>query len=168
MPRRKFLKLSATTVGAVGALDTTSAIESAKTRDERGARSKSRRPNRPGEHVYNGDYTGEYLNQVGFPLGGIGAGMICLEGSGALSSVSSATVRRYSTSRVSSPPSRSKENPARREFWRAQFPHERFLEPGAPATARAAPPTAFPALPVRPSNHIFRFVRSPWLTKEFP
>lgn len=33
-------------------------------------------------------YTGDRLNQVAFPMGGIGAGMICLEGSGALSNVS--------------------------------------------------------------------------------
>jgi len=37
---------------------------------------------------YNGPYTGEYLNRVAFPLGGIGAGMICLEGTGAISHVS--------------------------------------------------------------------------------
>ncbi|MCE5324603.1 non-lysosomal glucosylceramidase [bacterium] len=33
-------------------------------------------------------YKGEYLNHIAFPLGGIGAGMICLEGTGALSNVS--------------------------------------------------------------------------------
>jgi uncharacterized protein (DUF608 family) len=37
---------------------------------------------------YNGAYHGEYLNQIAFPLGGIGAGMICLEGTGAFSHVS--------------------------------------------------------------------------------
>ncbi len=37
---------------------------------------------------FNAPYTGEYLNRVAFPLGGIGAGMVCLEGSGALSHVS--------------------------------------------------------------------------------
>ncbi|RJP24866.1 MAG: hypothetical protein C4527_18135 [Candidatus Omnitrophota bacterium] len=37
---------------------------------------------------YNGPYAGEYLNRVAFPLGGIGAGMVCLEGAGALSHVS--------------------------------------------------------------------------------
>ena len=34
---------------------------------------------------YNAEYRDEHLNRVAFPLGGIGAGMICLEGSGALS-----------------------------------------------------------------------------------
>ena len=33
-------------------------------------------------------FSGEYLDQVAFPMGGIGAGMICLEGSGALTNVS--------------------------------------------------------------------------------
>jgi hypothetical protein len=37
---------------------------------------------------YNGPYRGEHLNHVAFPLGGIGAGMICLAGTGALSHVS--------------------------------------------------------------------------------
>src|SRR3974377_1409063 len=40
------------------------------------------------KHEYNGPYTGAYLNRVAFPLGGIGAGMLCLEGTGALSHVS--------------------------------------------------------------------------------
>ena len=39
-------------------------------------------------HVYNGTYTGEYLSRVAFPIGGIGAGMFCLEGSGAISHMS--------------------------------------------------------------------------------
>jgi uncharacterized protein (DUF608 family) len=37
---------------------------------------------------YNGPYAGPYLNRVAFPIGGIGAGMFCLEGTGALSHVS--------------------------------------------------------------------------------
>lgn len=37
---------------------------------------------------YNGPYVGEHLSRVAFPMGGIGAGMICLEGTGALSHVS--------------------------------------------------------------------------------
>ena len=37
---------------------------------------------------YNSTYTGEYLSRVAFPLGGIGAGMMCLEGTGAFSHVS--------------------------------------------------------------------------------
>lgn len=38
--------------------------------------------------LYDGVYKGENLNYVAFPIGGIGAGMICLEGTGAISHVS--------------------------------------------------------------------------------
>jgi uncharacterized protein (DUF608 family) len=38
--------------------------------------------------AFNGVYTKEYLNRVAFPLGGIGAGMVCLDGNGAFSHVS--------------------------------------------------------------------------------
>jgi len=41
-----------------------------------------------GAHSYNGIYKGEYLQQVAFPIGGMGAGMFCLEGTGAISHMS--------------------------------------------------------------------------------
>ncbi|MCG8307798.1 MAG: twin-arginine translocation signal domain-containing protein [Cytophagales bacterium] len=37
---------------------------------------------------FNDSYKGPFLNQVAFPLGGLGAGMVCLEGSGCISHVS--------------------------------------------------------------------------------
>ena len=40
------------------------------------------------KRAYNGPYRGPHLNRVAFPLGGIGAGMICMEGTGAISHVS--------------------------------------------------------------------------------
>ena len=40
------------------------------------------------DHRYNESYEGPNLNRVAFPIGGIGAGMICLEGTGAISHVS--------------------------------------------------------------------------------
>jgi len=40
------------------------------------------------QHSYNGAYKGEYLQQIAFPIGGMGAGMFCLEGTGAISHVS--------------------------------------------------------------------------------
>ena len=40
------------------------------------------------QREYNGIYQGEYLNRVAFPIGGIGAGMFCLEGTGAISHMS--------------------------------------------------------------------------------
>ncbi len=42
----------------------------------------------PSGRAYNGPYTGKHLDRVAFPLGGIGAGMVCIEGTGALSHVS--------------------------------------------------------------------------------
>lgn len=44
--------------------------------------------NAPEKHAYNGSYSGENLNRVAFPMGGIGAGMYCLEGTGAISHMS--------------------------------------------------------------------------------
>jgi uncharacterized protein (DUF608 family) len=43
-----------------------------------------------GNHApeFNTTYNGERLNRIAFPMGGIGAGMICLEGTGAISHVS--------------------------------------------------------------------------------
>ena len=38
--------------------------------------------------AYNSPYTGEYLNRIAFPIGGLGAGMFCLEGTGAISHLS--------------------------------------------------------------------------------
>jgi len=40
------------------------------------------------QHLYNGVYKGEFLDQVAFPIGGIGAGMFCLEGTGTISHLS--------------------------------------------------------------------------------
>jgi len=40
------------------------------------------------ERKFNSVYEGENLNRLAFPIGGIGAGMFCLEGTGAISHVS--------------------------------------------------------------------------------
>ena len=81
IPRREFLKTSGYSVGAMGAITS----ETAFAQRERGAR---RRAGTRPSHVYNGEYSGPHLSRVAFPLGGIGAGMLCLEGTGALSHVS--------------------------------------------------------------------------------
>ena len=39
-------------------------------------------------HIYNSYYSGKYLDRIAFPVGGIGAGMFCLEGTGAISHMS--------------------------------------------------------------------------------
>jgi uncharacterized protein (DUF608 family) len=41
-----------------------------------------------GKRAFNDTYHGQHLSRLAFPIGGIGAGMICLEGSGAISHVS--------------------------------------------------------------------------------
>ncbi|HUX94196.1 MAG TPA: GH116 family glycosyl hydrolase [Bacteroidales bacterium] len=40
------------------------------------------------KHAFNWDYTGKYLDRVAFPIGGIGAGMFCMDGTGSLSHLS--------------------------------------------------------------------------------
>ena len=40
------------------------------------------------DRSYNEAYKGEYLNRVAFPIGGLGAGMFCMEGTGAISHMS--------------------------------------------------------------------------------
>ena len=39
-------------------------------------------------HEFNGFYSGKYLDRIAFPVGGIGAGMFCLEGTGSVSHMS--------------------------------------------------------------------------------
>lgn len=39
-------------------------------------------------HAYNGSYAGKNLNRIAFPVGGIGAGMFCLNGTGSISHMS--------------------------------------------------------------------------------
>ena len=41
-----------------------------------------------GQRNYNEPYSGKYLDRVAFPIGGMGAGMFCLEGTGAVSHMS--------------------------------------------------------------------------------
>lgn len=41
-----------------------------------------------GEHIYNGSYSGKCNNRIAFPIGGMGTGMFCLEGTGYISHMS--------------------------------------------------------------------------------
>jgi uncharacterized protein (DUF608 family) len=79
VPRREFVKRSATALGAAGmaAPPLTDALVDGR-----------RSPAPPVPHIYDGVYAGPRLNRVAFPMGGFGAGMICLEGTGALTEVS--------------------------------------------------------------------------------
>jgi uncharacterized protein (DUF608 family) len=41
-----------------------------------------------GSHGFNDNYSGKYIDHIAFPVGGIGAGMFCIEGNGAISHMS--------------------------------------------------------------------------------
>ena len=79
--RRDFLAGSAATVGALGAARRAGA-------ERRPVRPRGEARSRGARRPYNGPYEGETLRRVAFPMGGMGAGMICLEGTGAFSHVS--------------------------------------------------------------------------------
>src|SRR5512142_3381968 len=82
IPRRKFLQISATTAGTLGTVAIAPSAQSAGIFGSDSSRPRARSANaRP----FNSEYGGEFLNRVAFPMGGMGAGMICLEGTGALS-----------------------------------------------------------------------------------
>jgi uncharacterized protein (DUF608 family) len=76
--RREFFRASVGTLGAIAAGASLS----------RGADIGSPVPEAGQPRGPDNVYKGEHLDQVAFPMGGIGAGMICLEGSGALTNVS--------------------------------------------------------------------------------
>lgn len=88
--RREFLKSSA----VAGALITlpfgaaTSEIVNSGQRITLEPYKAGKKTREQGGHQFNGAYSGEYLNRVAFPIGGIGAGMFCMEGTGAMSHVS--------------------------------------------------------------------------------
>jgi uncharacterized protein (DUF608 family) len=72
LDRRDFLKLGAAT--SVVGLAAASTTQIANAADAASTRATS-----------DGKYDGQFLSRVAFPLGGLGAGMVCLEGTGALS-----------------------------------------------------------------------------------
>jgi len=73
--RREFVRASLATLGTLAAASSVGRAD-----DEPAAPESQRGP--------DSTFTGSQLEHVSFPLGGMGAGMICLEGSGAISSVS--------------------------------------------------------------------------------
>lgn len=91
--RRDFLKHSVATAGAMGA---GASFAQAPARVEQPVAPAGRgfggmggaKPAAGKRRAYNDWYRGETLSRVAFPMGGIGAGMICLEGTGALTHAS--------------------------------------------------------------------------------
>ena len=80
LPRRNFIKLSAVSslAGALGASARSSTLPAPPAP---GAAPRAT----AGSRKFSAPYAGPHLNRVAFPLGGRGAGMICLEGTGPLS-----------------------------------------------------------------------------------
>ncbi len=83
--RRSFLK-SIAVGGAGAALAPTSLLQAASTPPQKKASTATEIP--AAKRKYNTPYTGEYLHRLAFPVGGIGAGMFCMEGTGAISHMS--------------------------------------------------------------------------------
>src|SRR5207245_11641320 len=85
MPRRKFLKMSAASVGAVGNLGSAPGADIDERPGERSKAGLSAPSQSYRRRPYNEQYSGEQLAHVAFPLGGIGAGLLVLVGHGARS-----------------------------------------------------------------------------------
>ena len=81
MKRRSFMTETAAGAALAAVVYSASSIQGCKSS---GGRKNSTKGN-ASQRDYNNTHTGQFLNRVAFPLGGIGAGMICLEGTGALS-----------------------------------------------------------------------------------
>lgn len=79
--RRQFLKNF--TLGCIGATGLPAVVTAKGAGAARVANGKAR-----GGRGFNESYKGEYISRVAFPIGGIGAGMFCIEGTGAISHMS--------------------------------------------------------------------------------
>ncbi|MCK5468785.1 MAG: twin-arginine translocation signal domain-containing protein, partial [Cyclobacteriaceae bacterium] len=87
--RRDFFKKGAIATAAGATLGMSCDTDVKKGNSESAIYSENH-PMKDGLHSrnFNQSYHGPFLNKVAFPLGGIGAGMVCLEGSGCISHVS--------------------------------------------------------------------------------
>src|SRR3982751_5235681 len=83
--RRSFLK--ALTAGGIGAAVPTQFI-TAQVPDENKNTATARQKITGSKRKYNAPYKAEHLNRLAFPIGGLGAGMFCIEGTGAISHMS--------------------------------------------------------------------------------
>src|SRR5215211_1605515 len=85
LARRAFLQLSVAGSGAFGvrelfAAEPLTEVEAAL---RQSAPASAAAP--PAGPTFGVPYTGDRLNRIAFPLGGLGGGMVCLEGTGAFS-----------------------------------------------------------------------------------
>lgn len=92
MKRRDFMKTTgagmAVAAGGSAAGMRTDSQESTLLAKNMDSQKPANRNKTAKQREYNGPYSGDSLNRVAFPIGGIGAGMFCLEGTGAISHMS--------------------------------------------------------------------------------
>ena len=84
LARRAFLQLSVAGSGAFGVRE----LFAAEPLTEVETALRQTAPARAPGPTFGVPYAGDRLNRIAFPLGGLGAGMVCLEGTGAFSHVS--------------------------------------------------------------------------------
>ncbi|MDN5204271.1 GH116 family glycosyl hydrolase [Fulvivirgaceae bacterium BMA10] len=85
--RRKFLANSAA-LGALMAIPEGVKAETSNDSPAKADNARTKELQNKGVRVFNGPYKGDNLNRVAFPIGGIGAGMFNMEGTGGISHMS--------------------------------------------------------------------------------
>lgn len=90
----------------------------------------------PTPRPYNGPYEGANLNKVAFPIGGMGAGMFCMEGTGAISHMSVRNRMEFFNSPCAFAAVCVKGNPNVARVLEGPIPDWKFF--GAPDTANGA------------------------------
>jgi uncharacterized protein (DUF608 family) len=88
MGRREFIRMGANAAGALSVAAGVGTVAASQTPALAASGSENDGSQRAESRAYNGAYEGARLEHIAFPMGGFGAGMICLEGAGALSHVS--------------------------------------------------------------------------------
>src|SRR6188508_2922030 len=115
--RRSFLKK----IGAGGVILPAAILNGeAEARATTDSRKNSLEENQP-KREYNAVYKENFLNRVAFPIGGLGAGMFCLEGSGAISHMSIRSKPDVLMNRDYLAPFPSKESRKVQKLSRAEF-----------------------------------------------
>ncbi len=84
--RRSFLK--SIVVGGAGVALVPTGLLQAQEKDKKSGKNKPTSEADLSKRKYNAPYHGENLNRLAFPIGGLGAGMFCIEGTGAISHMS--------------------------------------------------------------------------------
>jgi len=84
--RRTFLRNL--TLGSVAATTAPEMLFAKSKKESAGGKEREAVQEKRLGRAFNAPYEGKYLNRIAFPIGGIGTGMFCLEGTGAISHMS--------------------------------------------------------------------------------